>query len=560
MAAPSALTSRPAILTVVNPSGQRRRIVLGNGVFHAGRQPDNQLVLRDNRVSRVHLRITNEGTDYFVEDLNSRHGLFVNNQKIESRHRLEHGETVSFGLPDGYQIIFHREEDGVAQLADLVQERSKTGSGGGNLSKLRALVEVARALQGSFSINQVLDSVVDAALTVTGCERGFMLLNEASGLEVKVARDADGSVLSKDDLRVPRTLIQRALDQRRELLAMNFDPLGDQPSNPDHSVARLELRSVICVPIVRVRSAQGDETMVAIRNETAGVLYLDSRTDLADLTAGNRELLQTLALEASTILENARLLEDERIRQRLEEELRIARDIQRGLLPRELPTAGWLRVAASSVPSFHVGGDYYDVTPLVDGGYALVVADVSGKGVSSALLASLLQGAFLLASNDKALIGAMLSRINLYLYERTGGEKYATLFYAAISPDGTMHWANAGHCKPFLLRGNGAVETLPPTSMPVGMLPIAQYEAETMTLIPGDKLIVYSDGVSEAQNFAGEYFETGRMVETLLASLNLSSSELHDVLQRTLTQFTGGAPQRDDMTLLVAEFQPGEKV
>jgi len=558
MASSSALASRPAVLTVVNPSGQRRRIVLGQGVFHAGRQPDNQLVLRDNRVSRVHLRITNEGTEYILEDLNSRHGLFVNNEKLTGPYHLQDRDSITFGLPDGYQIVFHREEDGVAQLADLVLERSKAGNAGGNLPKLRALVEVARALQGSFSIDQVLESVVDAALTVTGCERGFLLLNEAGGLEVKVARDADGSVLSSNDLRVPRTLIQRALDQRRELLSMHFDPSRDEATSPDLSVERLELRSVVCVPIVRVRTAQGDETMVAIRNETAGVLYLDSRIDMADLTAGNRELLQTLALEASTILENARLLEDERMRQRLEEELRIARDIQRGLLPRELPLTGWFQVAASSVPSFHVGGDYYDVEPLVDGGYAVVVADVSGKGVSSALLASLLQGAFLLATSDKAQIGAMLSRINMYLYERTGGEKYATLFFAAILPDGTMHWANAGHCKPFLVRASGAVETLPPTSMPVGMLPIAQFEAETTTLGPGDRLVVYSDGVSEAQNFAGEYFETSRMLEMMLAGANLSSIDLHAALKRTINQFTGGSPQRDDMTLLIAQFRPSE--
>ncbi len=144
---------------------------------------------------------------------------------------------------------------------------------------------------------------------------------------------------------------------------MNFDPLGAGETRPQNSVADLELRSVICVPLVRIRAGQGEATSVlSTGSETVGVLYMDSRLAAADLAGGNRELLQTLAIEASTVLENARLLEEERAKQQMEEELRLARTIQQSLLPGKLPSEGWLRAGGSSVASHEVGGDYYDVT------------------------------------------------------------------------------------------------------------------------------------------------------------------------------------------------------
>ena len=151
--------------------------------------------------------------------------------------------------------------------------------------------------------------MVDTALAITGAERGFLLLRAAGGLETKVARHRHGHNLRETDLRVPREVIRRALEHRRELLSMNFDPLGAAETRPQNSIADLELRSAICVPLVRIRAGLGDATsLLSTGNETVGVLYMDSRLVAADMAGGNRELLQTLAIEASTVLENARLL------------------------------------------------------------------------------------------------------------------------------------------------------------------------------------------------------------------------------------------------------------
>ncbi|MBK5295392.1 MAG: SpoIIE family protein phosphatase [Acidobacteriia bacterium] len=561
----------PAGLTIINPSGQRNRLTLGSATIHIGRQSDNELVLRDNRVSRVHAKIQPVDDHYVIEDLDSRHGLFVNGRRLEGPHTLATADTVTFGFPDGYQLIFSTADQGLAKLADKMADQM-AGGAGSNLAKLRALVEVARTLQGAFSIQEVLESVVDAALAVTRSHRGFLLLKTdgapsyraadigsgvpIGGLKVQVARDDCGFPLDQDDLNVPTSLIQQALQSRKDLFSMHFDPSVEGGSSPDVSAALLDLRSVVCVPLVRVRTGNMNETFHGTLSETVGLIYLDSRVDLADLSTGNRELLQTLAMEASTILENARLLEEERGKQRIEEELRIARGIQNSLLPRELPSTGWFRAAGSSVASQQVGGDYYDVLPIRPDCWAVVVADVSGKGVSSALLAALLQGAFLMAADQPAQMEELLSRINQYLYQRTDGEKYATLFYAALSSDGGLHWSNAGHCTPVLLHTDGSMEHLKATSMPLGMLGIARFSVETTNSRPGDKIVIFSDGLTEAHNSAGEFFETGRVLEVLQASAGQDCRQVHAALMEAVRQFTCGMPQADDMTLLVLEYQP----
>src|SRR5262249_41774303 len=271
-----------------------------------------------------------------------------------------------FGVPDSYQLVFTPDGAELKRLLDQVSAPEKTSvtpGVGANLAKLRAILDLARTLQSSFSIDDVLASVVDTALAITGGERGFLLLRGGRGLETRVARHRKGHKLHENELRVPREVIHRALQHRRELLSMNFDTLGTQDTKPQNSVADLELRSVICVPLVRIRAGQGEATSVMVASsETVGVLYMDSRVVTADLAGGNRELLQTLAIEASTVLENARLLEEERAKQQMDEELRLARTIQQSLLPRKLPEAGWLRAAGSSVASHQVGGDYFDVT------------------------------------------------------------------------------------------------------------------------------------------------------------------------------------------------------
>ncbi len=553
MTAPVEPSARPpAALLVLNPSGQRSRVVLEPVPFLIGRSAENNLVLRDNRVSRCHARISAAGGCYFIEDLNSRHGTWINGERV-ARHALRNSDRIDFGVRESYQLTFTLEHGEINRIMDQFSSTSKSAAmGSSNLAKLRSLVEVARALQNSLSTHEVLTAVVDAALAVTGSERGFLLLRKDGELDVAVARDRDGRALESHDLRVPRSLIKRALQSRRDLLSMQFDP--NASIGPEMSVAALDLRSVVCVPLIQVRAASSEETRIAASIEdTVGLLYMDSRVAPADLSAGNRELLQTLAIEASTILENARLIEEERVKIRIEDELKIARVIQQGLLPASLPTTGWFRAAGSILPSTQVGGDYFDVRRLSDDLWGAVVADVSGKGVSSALLASLLQGSFLMASGD---IVTILKRLNDFLLERTRGEKYATIFCCALNPAGVLKYVNAGHPAPFLVSTDGRLRKLYTSGMPVGMLEGAPLQVEETQLAPGDKIVIYSDGLTEAESADGAFFDTERLRIALKENAALDAGGLHDALLAAVERFAEGGVMRDDITALVIEYSP----
>jgi phosphoserine phosphatase RsbU/P len=559
---PAAVTSpalEPASLVVIDPSGHRNRVPVEPLPFRIGRAPDSNLIIRDSRASRTHARVFAEAGAYWLEDLRSRHGTFVNGKRI-TRHALQNSDKIDFGAQDSYQLVFALDGAELKRLMDQLGAAETStpppGMVGGNLRKLRAILDLARTLQSSFSMDDVLASVVDTALTITGAERGFLLLRGAHHLEMRVARNARGHKLHDSDLRVPREVIHRALQHRREMLSMNFDPLGEGDTKPQNSVADLELRSVICVPLVRIRAGQNDTTgVLATGSETVGVLYMDSRIVAADLAGGNRELLQTLAIEASTVLENARLLEEERGKHQMEEELRLARTIQQSLLPGSLPSEGWMRARAGSIASREVGGDYYDVTAVSPDCWATVVADVSGKGVGSALLASLLQGALITASDNPVAMVRRMESLNRFLLDRTGGEKYATVFYSLLNSDGSLHYVNAAHCPPMVLRTGGAIEELDTTGMPVGLLEGAEFPSAEARLAPGDKVLIYTDGVTEAQNVRGEFFGKKRLRQIVSARAAESCAAIHDAVQDAVTAFAEGAPQSDDITVVVLEYR-----
>jgi len=543
---------------VVDPNGHRTRVRIEPLPFRIGRQPESDLIIRDSRASRAHARILAEHGEYVIEDCGSRHGTYINGKRI-TRQVLRNSDRIEMGAQDSYQLIFALDGAELKRLVDQMGASDNAAPAqavGANLGKLRAILDLARTLQSSFSVDDVLASVVDTALAITGAERGFLMLRAGAGLETRVARHRRGHHLHDSDLRVPREVLHRALQHRRELLSMNFDPLGGDETRPQNSVADLELRSVICVPLVRIRTGQGDATsMLATGSETVGVLYMDSRLMAADLTGGNRELLQTLAIEASTVLENARLLVEERAKQQMEEELGLARTIQQSLLPGKLPVEGWLRAAGSSVASHEVGGDYYDVAPVDPHCWSIVVADVSGKGVGSALLASLLQGALITGTGVPEALGRRVARLNRFLLDRTGGEKYATLFYSLFHDDGRLSYVNAAQCPPMVIRANGERLELEATGMPVGLMEGAEFMVESLQLAPGDHVVIYSDGVTEAQNRNSEFFGKKRLRDIVNAHAEESCVAIHDAIQEGVAAFTEGAAQSDDITVVVLEFR-----
>jgi serine phosphatase RsbU (regulator of sigma subunit) len=546
------ITHAPAF-AVIDPDGDKTRQEISEFPFCIGRQAGNHLIIRDARASRRHARLIHEDGDYILEDLQSRHGVFVNGERI-GRKPLQDGDRVEFGFSDSFCLVFERPGSRVAEIADQLTGAGltdRTGSGG-NLARLRAVLEVSRALQNSFSVDGVLAAVVDAALVVTRAERGFLFTTEGDRLKLRCGRDHAGP-LHESDLRVPRNLIRKALDERANTFSIQFDPFAGDPAG---SAYALDLKSVVCIPLVRIRMGADSAEPPSATGDAVGVLYLDSRSEPRDMTRGNRELLETLGIEASTVLENARLLEEERARHHMQEELAIARSIQQSLLPNALPQTGWLRAAGYSMPSRQVGGDYYDVIRLSPDSWGVVIADVAGKGVSSALVASLLQGAFLAIAGNPESLRHTLARLNAFFLERTEGRKHATLFCAVIERDGRMRYVNAGHCAPILVTLHDAPETLPATAPPVGLLEGVTFDSHERTLHPGDRLVLFTDGVTEAQNARGDFFGAASLTALIASLSDRPCGMLHQAVLEGIDAFTGGVEQADDLTLAVLEFRP----
>lgn len=545
------------LLTVLDPKGDRRRVRVDRSPFRIGRLPDRELTLNDSRISRDHAQILLEDGQYYIEDSGSRHGLFLNGRRIE-RARLRPRDRIHFGIEDSFQIYVGEEPQFHTPLLKKVASMRSMESAG-SLGRLSAVLDVARALETSGTVEDVLAAAVDAALTVTGAERGFLMLKteDSDGeLHIRVARDAQGRSLPPDDLQVPRKVIAKALNKRSDLFAMSFDPSSDPEESAARTAMALELRSVVCVPVLRLRFGQEGETrMLNAAQDTVGALYMDTRQMGADLAKGNRELLQTLAVEISTVLENARLLDEERKKHHLEQELQIAREIQQALLPATLPVEGWFVAAGSSEACFQVGGDYYDVMDLPPDRWGAVLADVSGKGVSAALLTSLLQGAFFSATLSDIGLAQAVERINGYICERSRHARFATAFCCVARKDGRLRWVNAGHCAVLLARASGETEWLEPTSSPIGLFPDLEFPESELRLAAGDKLVVYSDGVSEAANWSNERYGEERIEQLVRSRPGLSASALHEALIEDVQAFTQGAEQGDDLTLLVLAYQ-----
>src|ERR1035437_8206302 len=199
----------PASLVVIDPNGHRTHVAIEPLPFSIGRQPESNLIIRDSRVSRTHARIVEENGEYAIEDCGSLHGTYVNGKRI-TRQALRNSDKIEFGAQDSYQLILALDGAELKRLMEQVGGAEKIGPTpgvGGNLAKLRAILDLARTVQSSFSVDDVLVSVVDTALAITGAERGFLMLRAGDGLETRIARHRRGRNLDDSDLRVPREVL-----------------------------------------------------------------------------------------------------------------------------------------------------------------------------------------------------------------------------------------------------------------------------------------------------------------------------------------------------------------
>jgi phosphoserine phosphatase RsbU/P len=533
-----------ARLHVTDAQG-RRVVVLDKPVFIIGRRTAADLQLVNADVSREHAEISSDGSRFLLRDRGSRYGTFVNGEQITERP-LEHGDRIRLGRTDGIELVFMT--DAAATHASGLRDAA---SDGGDLRQMAAILNGLRALGSGRVLDEVLTLVLDSALDVTKAERGFVMLARPDGeLEFKIARALGRITLPGTSFttsaKIPREVY---LTGQSRIVGDLMD--GNLAGMHDGTIA-IGIRHVICVPLsVNPMSAGPDE---GVAQRVIGVLYLDGRERSTMLSTATRSSLEAFATQAALAIDSARLYAESAEKARIERDLRIAADIQRALLPEPLYESSAIDLAASSIPCRTVGGDFFDYLDVGERGFGFALGDVAGKGPPAALLAATVQSNFVAQAPVSVDPAEAMARVNKALLRRAIEARFATMFYGAVSNDGYLTYCNAGQ-EPPLVVGRDAVSWLETGGPVLGLLSIATYTFDGLTLQPGDLVIICSDGVTEARNMAGDEFGRDRLVAAMSGCHGRKPDAVLEHLLGAVRKFSEGAAQGDDITAMVVRFK-----
>ena len=544
---PTSMTSKPLPEVVFVQGGEQRSIALTRVPFTIGRKTDKDLVIADPRISRDHAEIVLQGGDFFLVDVGSRHGTYVNGAKAE-RQKLQPNDRVEFGARGGPYLVFSPTQPTTSTAREFLSQISgiamPSGTATSDLEKMTLFLDAARKLNTTGVLEEILVTLIEATLRLTQAERGYVFLREPDGkLVLAAARNSKGESLA-DDSTISRSIIEEAAASASAYHVSDTTKTADIASRK--SVIAYDLRTVICIPF-RKHTVGGKAGSKPAATEVTGVLYMDSRYASKDLSTVSKDILNAIATEAAALVENARLVQAEEASRRYQQELTIAASIQQRLMAVTIPELPFAKIQAKNIACKDIGGDFYDVVPT-ETGVAVVITDVAGKGVSAALLASILQGMIYTHLTASVPLERLAKTTNEFLVQKALGEKYATAFIGHITREGEFVFVNCGHVQPVLV-SDGKVERLKESNVPLGLLPGVSYECGRRQLKAGDHLVLVTDGVTEAENGQGDFFGDERL-EVAACTANPFDSIFSEV--RT---FCGGVPLGDDCTVFELTYR-----
>src|SRR5579864_4154913 len=480
---------------------EQKDVVMARTPFTVGRKVDKDLVIADPRVSRDHAQISQEGQEFFLEDLGSKHGTFVNGERIQ-RQKLERGDRLEFGARDSAYVLFNPAQatsntarEFLSQISGIQIKQEAT-----DLEKLTLFLEAARKLNTAGVLDEILITMLDVTLQLTSAERGYVFLKDEDGkLRLKAGRNSKKEPLL-DDKTISHSILEESLRSNSEFVltdtSRSLDLSGRQ------SIVAHDLRTVICIPL-RKRQVQATRDAqipapAANSAEAMGALYVDSRFASRDMSGVSEDILHAIATEAASLIENARLVQAEEEARRYQQELSIAASIQQRLMKVKIPEVPFAKMDGKNLQCKEIGGDFFDAVSTEDG-LSVVLADVSGKGVFAALLASMLQGMVYSQLIARMPLPDIVAAVNRFFTQKHLGEKYATMILARLRRDGDLEYVNCGHVQPLLVCA-GEVMRPPHGNVPVGLLPDATFESARCQMKSGDRFILVTDGVTEAEN------------------------------------------------------------
>lgn len=524
-----------------------------------GRSARSDLCIPDAFASRLHAEVRKEGDSYWLQDLGSANGTRYNGNLVTIPLPLSTGGEIQIGETT---IVFQDEtrEDSLgltligdsthaldpSQTISFMGRRNPTAeileTGLSSRTELLGLIsKVGVALLSSSGLEDTLNQVAALVFEAVPAERCVIMLRDESaedGMKIMVAR-----VRGKDEplveVRISRTVMDEVLRNGKSVLTSDAQ---HDPKFASQTMILMGIRSVLAVPL------SVDERNIF------GMIYADSPTHEATFTEEHLDILTTLASVASIRVENATLLDERIQRERMERELELATEIQQRFQPSSPPKLDGYEFQGISFSCYEIGGDYYDFIPIENNKMIVALGDVSGKGTAAALLMSSLHAAIHAQATSNRPLADMITSVNQYLAENTPSNRFVTLFIAELDPaTGKLRYINAGHNPPLIGRSTGMIEQLSSGGFPLGILPSAEFEVGETQLGNGEVLIVYSDGVSEANNLQEEEFGLDRLTEVVRRNLSSSAAGIRDRVESALSSFTQTAPANDDITLVIVK-------
>jgi sigma-B regulation protein RsbU (phosphoserine phosphatase) len=546
-----------AFLTLLKGSTPGSRFELDGDRAIIGRSADCEVPLDVPAVSRRHAAILRERGRYFVEDLQSRNGTFLNDKRVTERSPLGEGDQIvicdqEFRFHDGQDNGLH--ESSIVEMVDDSTTPSRAsvmatldvsgGSASWGLSakpevKLAALIEITNALAQTLSVTDILPKLLDSLFKIfTQADRGFVVMRpRVDGPLVPVA--AKNRRAGDDErMRISRTIVEEAIKSRKAILSA--DAASDERFGMAQSIADFSIRSMMCAP------------MMGTEGQPLGVIQIDTLNQRARFTDQDLEVLASVASQAAVSIDNAKMHEQVLAQRALQHDLELARRMQRALLPSKPPQVPGYYFFDYYQAARQVGGDYYDYVPLPGGRYAVIVGDVAGKGVPAALLMARLSAdiRFSLASEEDT--AKAMRQINDGFAQQDWQDKFVTMIAAVLNPaTGDLTMVNAGHMAPLLRRRDGSVSEIEGEAdgLPLGVAPGYEYQSHSHRLEPGDVVTIFTDGFSEAMNGDRELYGLERL-KNQLGSPVLNVRDFGQHILDDVHQFVNGYDQSDDMCLV----------
>ncbi len=538
-----------AELKIQTADGSRERFPLSKPRITIGRARSSDVFLPDQWLSRHHAAIEQRLGSYYLLDLGSKNGTLLNGERVSGDRRLRDGDVITLGE---HLLAFSLEDEleerppegtRVFSAKELSDIKTKPSIDPEELARqnriLGVLSEAAKQLIVHRPIDELFEKVLDLLFEAVPAERGAIMLLEGTPPEptIKASRSRQGGPIA----RLSRSIVRRVLEKKEALLISSV--MDDASFSKQDSILATGIRSAMSAPLWY--TATGSE-----EDEVIGLVYVDSLMASHSFSEEDVRILTALANVAAAKIENARLLEENLEKRVLEEEMRTAAEIQRGLLPDHAPTVPGYGVVGSNRPCRTVGGDYYDFG--MDGGRLhFALGDVSGKGTGAALLMTVLRAA-VRGHWGEGEPAEAVSRINRTVCQNVTPGKYVTFFMGRLDPDtGSVAYVNAGHNPPIVVRADGSLDTLTTGGVVLGLFDEGEYEQATTRLGPGDVLVVFSDGVTETWNRDDVEFGDARLAELIRQGREMDAAALEAEILRELDRFSQGTKATDDRTLIV---------